>query len=47
MGGGRGGGREGGVGCQDIGAITCQTMLDSLLELLVLDYLFLGLISQK
>ncbi len=48
-GGGRGkGGRgAGGWGCQDIAAITCQTMSDSLLELLVLDGLFLGLITQK
>ena len=46
--GGEGGGVGGGrVGCQDIAAITCQTMSDSLLELLVLDCLFLGLINQK
>ncbi len=42
-----GGGGDRRVGCQDIGAITCQTMSDSLLELLVLDGLFLGLITQK
>ncbi len=46
--GGEGGGEGGGrVGCQDIAAITCQTMSDSLLEPLVLDGLFLGIITQK
>ncbi len=45
--GGEGAGGWGGVPGYWVYYCTCQTMSDSLLELLVLDGLFLGLITQK